>query len=259
MGLLFDAAAERVNFGSAASLDNITTGTFAAWIKPISENADSYILTKWAAGTAGKEFSYDAGGNIKLFVGTVDGWPNWIHAEGNTSPLTAGSWSFIAAVWDSGGADGDQELYHGSLSTLVAEVGGYATQQRGSGALVDESALDLLAGENEDLVDSGNDTIIAWVGVWDVVLTVSQLQQQQFRLGSPVSAADCQLFCHHGYNGVGTQADLSGTGNTGTVTNATVDDHVPLGPFFGWDEALPRVVVAAGANVPQKYYHYAHH
>jgi hypothetical protein len=54
----------------------------------------------------------------------------------------------------------------------------------------------------------------------------------------PRPIAGCVGFWHLGANGVGTQPDWSGNANAGTVTGATVSDHVPLGPWFGYD--LPR-------------------
>jgi hypothetical protein len=53
-----------------------------------------------------------------------------------------------------------------------------------------------------------------------------------------------------GYSGSGNQPDYSGTGNTLTVTSATVGTHVPLGSPFGFKEEVPYAVAVAAAGLP---------
>ena len=56
----------------------------------------------------------------------------------------------------------------------------------------------------------------------------------------------------------GTQPDWSGNGNSGAVTGATVADHVPLGPPFGFDPEWQGIttVAAGGVTMPRFYHHY---
>jgi len=82
----------------------------------------------------------------------------------------------------------------------------------------------------------GWDGNIAIVAVVDRVLTLGEIQSWQFR---PRVVSGTKLFCHLGYDGVGDQADWSGTVGTGTNTGATQADHVPLGPTFGLDLNSP--------------------
>ena len=76
-------------------------------------------------------------------------------------------------------------------------------------------------------------------------LTLNQIIAQQYR---PHVRSDSQVFMHLGFNGTGTQPDLTGKGNNGTVTGAVVADHVPLGPPFGFDIPWAPVAVAAAAG-----------
>ena len=56
-------------------------------------------------------------------------------------------------------------------------------------------------------------------------MTLGELRQQQFRT-HPVSGT--VVFNILGYNGTGTQPDLSGNFNSGAVTGASQTEHVPV-------------------------------
>ena len=80
-------------------------------------------------------------------------------------------------------------------------------------------------------------------------LALAEIQRQQFR---PHPLASTLVFCMLGYAGTGTQPDWSGNGNNGTVTGATVADHVPLGAFGfqGWPGAFTAAAVVATPYQP---------
>jgi hypothetical protein len=83
---------------------------------------------------------------------------------------------------------------------------------------------------------------IAYEGFIDgTALALADLVARWERL---TNHANSKIFIHLGFAGTGTQPDLSGHGNSGTVTGATVGAHVPLGPMFGLDAALPYRVAA---------------
>jgi len=78
-------------------------------------------------------------------------------------------------------------------------------------------------------------------------LTLGELQQLQFAPLGACNVTNTELLFE--YHGTGTQADYSGNGSNGTVTSATVADHVGLGPSFGFDPGwIPYTVAAAGGG-----------
>lgn len=231
MALFFTAASsDAVNFGSSAGLDDIAAndGTFLLWVYPdavppaaattfVRKDSGNFVFT---ANLTSLVFNI-ARATQSLSISTV---------FANLSTYGAGKWCCVAAAWDTAGANGDQQLFHGDLATPIAEVSAYSSTQRvGSGAVTDTSSLNLIVGNNVagTLPFAGR---IAFVAVWNRRLSLDELIAQQYR---PHVTSDCVLFTHLGYNGGGvgvTHPDWSGNGNVGTATGTTVADHVPL--FF---------------------------
>jgi len=149
-------------------------------------------------------------------------------ARTNTLAIGTASWEFCVVTYDE--TDGTR-IFHGDLSTSVSEAG-YAFRVVGDGATSADNGNDLYIA-NRDADDArhlaGDHATFQWI---NRRLTLGEIRQLQYR---PHIVPDTQIFFHFGYNGTGTQPDLSGTGNNGTGNNVTVADHVPLGPFFGWD------------------------
>ncbi len=153
-----------------------------------------------------------------------------LEAQSNSNPVSIGKWNFGVGVWDTGGVNGDQKLYYGDLSTRVAEVGGYAVQTVGAGPYHNTAATTLLSGINRTAGINGEfDGKIALIAAWDVILTLDQIELQQYNLAFPIDKANCKIFVNSGWYGTGTQVDWSGNGSNGTVVGAaTLSPHVPL-------------------------------
>ena len=71
---------------------------------------------------------------------------------------------------------------------------------------------------------------IGFFGVWNRAMPLGEIVSHQW---CPRKTSGCDALYHLGFNGVAAQPDWSGSGNTGTVTGATVSDHVPLSSPFG--------------------------
>lgn len=223
-----NAITDRVNCGSDVTLDDLLTGTYMVWVYPTAVNGTTRsIIHKGAFGT-GYRFLRMTNGDF--FVGVRRLTTN-LRAESNTTPIGANSWQFLAGVHDTGGVNGDQRLFYGTLTSLVAEVGGYVTQTVGAGVVPSNAATDQMVGNN-DTPNAGFSGHIAIAAIWNRMLSLGELQAQQFR---PHPTNGCVLFLHLGYNLVAAQPDWSGNGNNGVVVGATLEDHVPLGPPFGFD------------------------
>ena len=112
----------------------------------------------------------------------------------------------------------------------------------GSGTYGSDAAEDACIGNK---ANDGTPFIgrIAVTLLWNRALTLGELIDQQY---NPHATSGCV-----GYwwlHGTGTQPDLSGNANTGTVTGCAVADHVPLRPPFGTDVEFTATPPAAATQ-----------
>ncbi len=229
MALTFGVGtAERVNHGSATSLDNLPDSangmTVLLWTyvtsrtdaRKFASKARASLGAGWQLGLNGTT------GNVQMLCerATTDAF-----RVTNDTPIAANTWIFLAADAKIS-ASPATHIYTGTLTTSAVEST-YGSDQDGSGAYNSDAARDFMGGN----IDATTPNLsipgrIAWIGLWNRVLTLVEIQEQQF---APHVTSGCVLFSHYGYNGTGTQPDWSGNGNNGTVTSATLTpDHVPI-------------------------------
>ena len=150
-------------------------------------------------------------------------------AAAASGTLTLNAWNYVAISYDESAGP---LLYFGNLTTIVAQPSYSAGPVVGSGATSSDAIGNLLIGARSfsQAAGSGFQGRIAFGGVWNRVLSLGEIKEQQFH---PHVTSGCVLFSHLGYAGaVSTQPDWSGNGNAGTITGATQAAHVPLGlPF----------------------------
>ena len=224
MALNLDGSDAYIDHGSATNLDDVVPISVLAWIRATEFTTTRGIVTKHTSTTARWHLRYSTVGNF-VFIrayGTTD-------ATSTTTggPLASGVWTFVAATFDGTNAP---KIYCGTRTTLVTECS-YSTQQAPVGTLNSEGFAVLRAGL-QSASTTANCLIgdVAWLGIWNVVLSLSQIQQQQYTMAT---TSGCVLNCMYGWDGTGTQQDRSGSGNPGTVTGGTVADHLPLSCGFG--------------------------
>lgn len=216
-----------VDCGSDVSLDDINTGTMLAWVYPDSL-MNCRIADKVDGGIGYNEFS--------LFDDYGWGFTKERSTDLNivvSDPLyETGTWNYLGVVFNTSGADGDQKAYRGKLNVPAVLASSYDIQTVGGGTPVSS------ANGNQYIGNSSTGPAvwyfpgkIAWVAIYTSLLSLEQIRAQQYNLLAPVDPANCVLFMNLGWNGTGTQPDWSGTGNNGTVTSATVADHVPIGYY----------------------------
>ena len=234
MSLLFDGGdADKVDLGTDASLELDTVATILLWTRPtvLPDSTLRFLFSKGPVAT--NDIAFNSSGGINALVMQRDrattnsscqaDWSNVPHASANT-------WMFLAGQYDANGSDADQRIFGGNLTNPADEVSTYVSQAVGSGALSSLSGLSAQIGNT----DSGSFSWpgeIAWVYVWNRILSLSEIRFQQFR---PAFDTGCVLLMHCGGpgNGVGTQVDLSGQGNDGTITGATQGSLIPLPKWF---------------------------
>lgn len=216
----FISGADNVNCGSAAELDNNHTGSAVLWVyKDGVSGTNQMLFCKDSAthalyfGDFSGEFLWFAwGGNLEAIVYTS-----------NLPNFGQNKWICIAATWDDGGGNSAQKLFCGDENNDLAEVSAanYVSQDDSAGAPSSNAANDLLIGGDGSA--AAFDGKVGPVGIWDTVLSLTELQNQQ-KYGRPVEQqANCQGYWFLGRNGTGTQRDLSGNGNDGAVNGAALN------------------------------------
>ncbi len=227
MSLTFGGAtSNRVEHGSAASLDNLNTWTVAMWIRPTTWTLNRAIFSKTGATLHKLVLCGSSGfpGDLQVVVNRVTTLTNYTTSN---TPITSGVWQYVAFTFSTATSP-SVAMYRGSL-TAIAAACTFASPAVGSGALISDAADNFKTG-NDNSNASSFQGDIAWIGQWNRVLTAGEIQDQQF---NPHVTSGCVMFTHYGYNGTSTQPDWSGNGNSGTVTGATQAAHVPLNSPFG--------------------------
>lgn len=232
MALLFGGAGtDRVDCGNNSSVNNLSAFTYLMWVYPTTlttfrtifdkrPNAGANLNRLWVPGTSTGALS------LEVARATQDTWYRTTNMG-----FVNNAWQFAVATYDYNAAAGSLiHLYRGTLTSTVVE-GSYDTVQDGSGARLADNSYTWLFGNDYSLAAPYIGRI-ACIGLWNRALSLLEIQEQQFH---PHVTNGCIIFSHLGFNGTGTQPDLSGNGNNGTVTGTTVADHVPLGPPFGFD------------------------
>lgn len=241
MALNFNATSGYVNHGSGASLDDLpgTAISCVAWIYRTADGANQQIITKDNSFPSGFGFLVDpelgTEGTLRCNFYRATTTADSISGSSDVVPLN--TWTFVAATYAPGTAP---KLFIGSLTSQVAEVSAYGRQIAGAGAYLSDAAASLYVGNLQRTTSVDFNGRIARAGVWNRELSLGELQALQH---SWVKTAGCVLLTD--YHGTGTQPDLSGSGNNGTVTLATAADHVPL--KLAWQRApAPTFAVTAG-------------
>jgi hypothetical protein len=252
MALTFvDNASNVVQLGTSAHLRDITAGTMIVRAFPTTYPPASFRYIYRSNDGGGGNRTFDIGGS----GGTLG--PRFI-IERTTSNLGIGAttantphsavntWCDWAATWDLNGADTDQHMYGGNLSNPFTEVTTYAAalQVVGSGTSTESTSADPTIGGMALGQLRGFPGPIAWFLFFNRQLSIGELRALQHR---PYKTADCIGFWH--LYGTGTQPDLSGHLDNGTVTGATASAHpqmgVPFGRAAGWRGAFTAAAAAA--------------
>lgn len=223
--------------------------TIAVWAFPD-------IATTYMEGVAIVDQSVDNNTQFRLsFRGDVAGDPvrvtsrKTIQVDADTTTgFTTGEWNHACGVF---AATNDRRVFLNGGSK-----GTNATENEPTIANMDR----LVIGRLEDLSPGQPfDGRIAEVVVWNVALTDAEVAiiarpgfpQHRYRPGNII-----------GYwpLGMGSpEPDWSGQGNNLTVTGATIADHVPIAPPFGFDLGWQGAFAAAapgGLSIPVGMHHY---
>ena len=221
----------RIPGGAVTELDNMTVGTIIQWIRPntTAPSANRKLYEK-GNGSAGFLFlRMNATGNLDVSMDYTDTDP----ISSTASFFKTDTWQFLAVTFN---ATSDQpRIYTGTTTALATEVTYSGTPTAGSGSRVSDAIHSLSIGARDDIDTQSFPGKIAFTAVWNRVLTLGEIRQQQF---SPHVTSGCILFMNIGFgssSGLGTQPDYSGKRNNGTVVGTPkMSPHVPLRNPFGF-------------------------
>jgi len=207
------ATSDRVDFGSAAMLDNQNAMTIIAWVTPTAIMLGRRVWTK-ATGTTGKILVVNTGGTLYAFwAGSTNG-----QAITTAAPLVVGVPLGIAVVFDSAAAV-TMNIYTRTLNTI------WQLQALSTSVNVatpsDDAGASFLVG-NQSAFSGAFTGDIHYVSVFNRALSLAEISNHEnFKSGNILKS-------YLGMNGVGPQIDWTGNGNHGTITGATPTAGLPL-------------------------------
>ncbi len=232
MPLKFGVSTDLVNCGDGAAFRDCDPCTLFGWGTITSVAASGRLIGKGLAGTGVRQIQYSTTQlQASLNRATSD-------AQSNTNFANFAAWVgvgatryFLAATLKStGGVNGDQKFYLGTLAVPAAEPSSYGTQSVGSGANVSNSGTNLIIGNRS--TGSLQWTGLIWIaGMLPVYLTLGDVRWLQYasldpKFELPASWGGGAWRC--GVNGTGPVYDITGTGNHGTITSAVpTSDALP--------------------------------
>lgn len=229
----FANSTDIIKHGTSTAFDNQAAMTFCAWINPSNLNSDEegVILKVKNSTFAGSQLTV---GDLFAGASTNSYWFFVAHAtthaesHGAIGSITIGSWKFIAGTFIDGG--GAPKLYQGTTPEDLVEAT-YSVQIAPVGARDDDSVGGPTVGGrwNGSAVDIPFPGKIQYPAIFNRVLTLAELKVV---MEFPLNIKNGLLLMPR-YGSASPERDLSGNGNDGTVTGATVSaDEPPMAGVF---------------------------
>lgn len=244
MGLNFSGNTHVVTHGTTGT-NNMTEMTVMALARPTSFAMDHLLAAKTdgVGFAAYRDFYFNTAGGLSLELGRASTELKAVSTA--TGIITANNWWWGAFQVKTNGVNGDQKLFYSALNGSLTEVGGYSTQNVGSGAVPDDSSYAFSIGNSATAQTFwGMRGDMAFVAVWNRLLTVEEMRTQQL---NPFPTPGCQLMTQLGWPGT-TARDYSPNLSNGTVTGATAANHPPiLNPFHQMIQRQRPYRIAAAA------------
>lgn len=221
----FNGTTDLINVGSGSSLDNLSSYSICAWIKP----------SGYGEGTFGR--IYDKGGKKTFFLDNDATAPSATlraiidydigsdtarSAEANFIPLNV--WSFVCMTWSGNSAASSISFYKNGVesSSYGQETGG------SSGNAVSDSSDDGILGNNAGATRTF-DGLLSNPHIFNRAITTVDILNIMNFPGTITNA----LVGFWTLFGDSAENDLSGNGNNGTLTGTTASSDGPPISFGG--------------------------
>jgi len=221
----FDGVDDIINAGSAASLDNLGSQSQGGWINPAG----------WGEGSFGRiETKNDQKGCFLDNDGTAPSTTlraayittGVVEARSASAGfISLNAWQFVTCVWDGTIGTGSTGV---TLFKDASATGSYGQASDATGTEVDDSAGNHTIGNNAATTRTfdGNH---AYVFQYNNTITTTEMSQIMYLPGTvPLNLVGLWPMW-----GDSPEVDLSGNGNTGTVTGAAASVEGPPVMFGG--------------------------
>jgi len=169
--LEFDQVDDEVDVGSPAILDNMAAISVSMWVFPrgVGEAGQGRLISKRAGG-AGWEISFGSFNNAEDIEFKIDYSSADLRVVTDGSILTLNTWNHVVLSWG-----GNQDATTVDIYVNGTEVG-YTAQDNASGTQVDDSAINLIIGDNPDSQVSW-DGFMDHVSLWNRALSSDEVKQ----------------------------------------------------------------------------------
>lgn len=229
MAIDLDGTNDYVDCGSGATLDNITTVTYAVWIYADTLPTNALLFEKRPAATNDGPVFYlgDPSGGLTR-IRFVQGWSTadavWYT---NSRVVSAGVWTHVAVTYDRSSTSNDPVFYLNGVSQTVFE------STAPSGTVDSDAAVSLLLGIQTGGADNPFDGKMEDARVFNRILTADEaaILAAGYRgpLGGEVGWWSCHDFLAVTHPDGTTLTvttnnlpDLSGNGNDGAPTGGVI-------------------------------------
>jgi len=210
----FDADTEVINCGSAAVLDNIFDGggTIMAWIY-INEDIGSGRFLAKEGSLIGWQFYYRSSTNVISFLQYF----TTNYRREDTTTVNINEWIHCAATYNSNSSSNRPSMYLNGI--LNASTIGVSP----SGSRQSDAAQSFCIGNNT--ANNGPFRgLVCYAQAFDRILSAAEINEAMIRPGSIRTNLVGYWPC---LGSDSPERDLSGNGNTGTVTGATESFNGP--------------------------------
>jgi hypothetical protein len=209
----------RVNVGSGPLLDDILTGTIIAVCTPtVADTAGGRIYQKAYLGADASYWLLDINDGVSALLRFGYSRSVTDLAVGATV-VTLNQRQFFAASFNGSGVAADQKLYRGTDQQPVTEVATYSQRQVGSGTHPTDAGANGYIGNRANFNVGFPGTIEMLAIYRDRILTLTELRDAQ---AGRLPLAGLVGYWLPGESGQNLVPDLSGNGNHGVVTGATL-------------------------------------
>lgn len=215
----FDADTEKIVVSDTAVLQDIFDGggTVSSWTYLDTYIDVERIVSKVTTGQGWILYYRNANSSLSFFYY----FSGNNYREDGTPTLSTGVWRYVTAVYD---ADSSANLVTFYVDGVAIAS---STGTSPSGTRNSDVGVDLVIG-NTQATNGAMRGNLSHVQAWDAALSVDQIVESMWKPGS----VRTNLVGYWPCMGDATERDLSGNGNTGTVTGATVSvDGPPIRMF----------------------------
>jgi hypothetical protein len=218
-----------VSFGTGTSIDDLPAAGFSGWIwlYGTSNAASQTPFSK--RNSNGWGLVIEVNGEIRFIHLRATANTDFTGDVGASNVVGLNAWTFVGFTFDDT-ATPKVKLYRGTLTGTVAEIS-YGATTAGTGALTSDATANLYVGNLHQSTNFPFKGKIDRGGLVNRVLTLAEFKRLQFASLAQCNVSGTKLLFH--LHGTGTQPDLSGNKNNGSVTGATVATGMPMRPSFG--------------------------